>query len=141
VVNPQDRRRIGLALAELGFLRLRYNVSPDGPWVESSNFGYLFDWATISKDEVRMFYRWYQLYRSKKMALSELPTCVMRVHLRRRKWSPETGATIPPIFPKKRASDGSPGSPGPSVAVAETGSDSTVPGHLTELNCYDLRKR
>jgi hypothetical protein len=139
LVKPQREQRIELALAELRSLKLPYHHSPEGPWVESSKFGYLFTWATVSRDEVRMFDRWYRSYRNRKLTLTELPSCVMRIPLPRHpKWSPETGTTIPPVFPKKRAFNGS---PGPFSAVAGKGSDSTVPGHLTELNCYDLRKR
>lgn len=123
------------ALMALGSLGFQHHVSPDGVWIETAKSAFLFNKDSFSKSKVCRFDKWYRWYKSqadKTRALRILPSGVIAFKVRRRDWSKYPGAAIEPLapaFPIKPSSSGI------------TGSHSTVPGHLTELDCYDLQKR
>jgi hypothetical protein len=123
--------RIQEALAELESLGLCHHIDARGIWVESSTRAFLFDTAVLSKAKVRRFnywYRWYLGHSNKALALEKLPPGVRTIKKIRRDWNDIK--PLAPVYPIK-----------PSTSGSASGSDSTVPGHLTQLNIYDLRRR
>jgi hypothetical protein len=123
--------RIQEALAELETLGLHPNFDVRGIWVESSNRAFLFDTAVFSKAKVRRFnywFRWYLRHRDKPLALKKPPDGIRAVEKIRRAWNDIE--PLAPAFPIRPSPTGSAG-----------GSYSTVPGHLTELNTFDLQRR
>jgi hypothetical protein len=123
--------RVREALAELATQGLRANFDPRGVWIEIPTHAFLFDTECLSKAKVRRFSRWLRWYLShpdKTRALRKLPAGVRAITKIHRAWNDlKLSAPSAPIR-----------SCPTSVAG---GSDSTIPGHLTELDTFDLQRR
>lgn len=125
--------RIREGLAVLDSLGYRSRDTPEAIWLETPKVAYVFDPKHFGKRKAHEFHAWYLSHASTKAALPTLPIGIIARTIVRRDWSAIPAASagrLAPIHPIK---------PMPTGCAA--GSNSTVPGHLAELDTYDLRKR
>jgi hypothetical protein len=133
MIKSKSERRVRNALAELErvcdqFSGLRLHVS-DSVWVESPTLAFVFHEPFLTRTQAFEFKEWL----GHSDDLTKLPCGMHALNIHHRDWSAHPEAALKPLAPTV---------PIRSVPTAvATGSCSTVPGHLVELDFCDLQKR
>jgi hypothetical protein len=130
-------RRVRNAINELESLSKRLGVSchvaDNRVWVETAQMAFIFRNAHFTRSKVHEFKEWwFQANTIDDLKTLPFGITARKIH-RDRDWSKFPGASIKSLAPASPIR--------PVAHSVGNGSHSTVPGHLAELNIYDLQKR
>ena len=137
--------RIREALIELQSIGAPFDLKSDGVHLRYPRFIFAFQEAFLSKNKIRKFKEWLSFAKTED-DFKKLPVGIIPREIRRRDWSAVPGASIGRLAPapkRQQTVSSAPTAPSSTLSAPNFlwGSHSTVPGHLTALNWYDLQPR